>query len=141
VSAASAPPGRAARIQLAAVFRKEVRQTVRDRRMMFMLVVAPLLQTVIFGFAVDFTVDRVPTVVVDLDRSASSRGQARRLLADGTLVLAGPTLGPVNTGIAVFDAPDERTARAIMDADPAVASGTVRGELRGMRVSLLRGRD
>jgi ABC-2 type transport system permease protein len=74
-----------ARVQLAAVFRKEVRQTVRDRRIMFMLVVAPLLQTVVFGFAVSFDVDRVPTVVVDLDRSAESREHARRLLADGTL--------------------------------------------------------
>jgi hypothetical protein len=28
-----------------------------------------------------------------------------------------------------------------MESDPAIASGTVRGELREMRVSLLRGRD
>jgi ABC-2 type transport system permease protein len=74
-----------ARRQLAAVFRKEVRQTVRDRRVMFLLVVAPLVQTVIFGSAVDFDVDRVPTVVVDLDRSDVSRLHARRVLADGTL--------------------------------------------------------
>ncbi len=74
-----------ARVQLAAVFRKEVRQTVRDRRIMFMLVVAPLVQTVVFGFAVNFEVDRVPTVVVDLDGTAESREHARRLLADGTL--------------------------------------------------------
>jgi ABC-2 type transport system permease protein len=52
---------------------------------MFMLVVAPLLQTVVFGFAVDFDVDRVPTVVVDRDGTAESRAHARRLLADGTL--------------------------------------------------------
>jgi ABC-2 type transport system permease protein len=84
-----APSGR---IQLAAVFRKEVRQTVRDRRMMFMLVMAPLIQTVLFGFAVDFTVDRVPAVVVDRDRSATSRDHARRLLADGTLRLEGEAL-------------------------------------------------
>jgi ABC-2 type transport system permease protein len=77
------------RVQLAAVFRKEVRQTVRDRRMMFLLVAAPLVQTVLFGFAVDFDVDRVPTVVVDLDGSADSRVHARRLLADGTLLRAG----------------------------------------------------
>lgn len=74
-----------ARRQLGAVFRKEVRQTVRDRRVMFLLVVAPLIQTVIFGAAVDFDVDRVPTAVVDLDRGAESREHARRLLADGTL--------------------------------------------------------
>jgi ABC-2 type transport system permease protein len=77
------------RVQLAAVFRKEVRQTVRDRRMMFLLVAAPLIQTVLFGFAVDFDVDRVPTVVVDRDGSVDSRVHARRLLADGTLLRAG----------------------------------------------------
>jgi uncharacterized protein YciI len=63
------------------------------------------------------------------------------LLADGALVLAGPTLGPVNTGIAVFDAPDEASARAVMEADPTIRRGLVTGELREMRVSLLRGRD
>ncbi len=83
-----------ARVQLAAVFRKEVRQTVRDRRIMFMLIVAPLLQTVVFGFAVDFEVDRVPTLVVDRDGTAESRGHARRLLADGTLLRAGASRSP-----------------------------------------------
>ncbi|HSX68752.1 YciI family protein [Nocardioides sp.] len=65
----------------------------------------------------------------------------QRLLADGTLVLAGPTLGTTNTGIAVLEAPDRDAAEALMNADPAIARGVVRGELREMRVSLLRGRD
>jgi drug efflux transport system permease protein len=78
-----------ARVQLAAVFRKEVQQTVRDRRVMFLLVVAPLIQTVVFGFAVDFDVDRVPTVVVNPDATQDTREDARRLLADGTLARAG----------------------------------------------------
>lgn len=73
-------------VQLRAVFRKEVLQTVRDRRVMFLLIVAPLLQTIIFGYAVDFDVDQVPTVVVDRDQSSESRLHARRLLADGTLL-------------------------------------------------------
>jgi uncharacterized protein YciI len=63
------------------------------------------------------------------------------LLADGTLVLAGPTLGSVNTGINVFEAPDRAAAEAVMAADPAIAGGIVTGELREIRVSLLRGRD
>ena len=62
----------------------------------------------------------------------------QRLMADGTLVLAGPTLGRVNIGICVIEAPDEDAARAIMEADPAIAGGYARGELRE---SLLRGRD
>jgi uncharacterized protein YciI len=65
----------------------------------------------------------------------------QRLLAEGTLVLAGPTLGPKNTGIAVFEAPDEEEARRIMEEDPAIAAGFATGELRPFRVSLLRGRD
>ena len=64
----------------------------------------------------------------------------QRLHADGTLILAGPTLGRVNTGIHVFEAPDEVAARALMESDPAIASGIARGELRPFRVSLLRGR-
>jgi uncharacterized protein YciI len=63
------------------------------------------------------------------------------LLSQGLLVLAGPTLGEINTGIAIFEADDEETARRIMAEDPAIASGVVTGELRPMRVSLLRGRE
>lgn len=65
----------------------------------------------------------------------------QRLLADGVLVLAGPTLGSTNTGLCVFEAEDEAAAREVMESDPAIAQGVVSGELREMRVSLLRGRD
>jgi uncharacterized protein YciI len=63
----------------------------------------------------------------------------QRLLAEGTLILAGPTLGPVNTGICVIEADDEEAARRIMEEDPAIASGIATGELRPFRVALLRG--
>jgi uncharacterized protein YciI len=65
----------------------------------------------------------------------------QRLLAAGQLILAGPTLGRVNTGVAVFEAPGEDAARQIMAADPAISGGYARGELRPFRVALLRGRD
>jgi uncharacterized protein YciI len=65
----------------------------------------------------------------------------KRLLDEGTLVMAGPTLGPVNTGIAIVEAPDEAAARRIMEEDPVIAGGYARGELRPFRVSLLRGRE
>ena len=65
----------------------------------------------------------------------------QRLLGEGTLVLAGPTFGRINTGIAIFEAPDEDAARQIMNEDPVVSGGYARGELREFRVSLLRGRD
>lgn len=65
----------------------------------------------------------------------------QQLLDDGVLVLAGPTGGPVNTGICVFEADDEDAARAVMEADPVVSSGVVVGELRPFRLAYLRGRD
>ena len=65
----------------------------------------------------------------------------QQLLADGVLVLAGPTTGNINTGICVFEAPDEAAAQAVMAADPVIAGGFAKGELRPFRVSLLRGRD
>ena len=56
----------------------------------------------------------------------------------GALILAGPTLGQINTGICVFEAPDEDAARAYMESDPTIASGIARGELRGFRAAYLR---
>jgi uncharacterized protein YciI len=63
------------------------------------------------------------------------------LLEKGLLVVAGATGGTVNTGIGIFEAADEGTARAIVSQDPAAAGGYARGELRPFQLGLLRGRD
>jgi uncharacterized protein YciI len=65
----------------------------------------------------------------------------KRLYDEGRIILVGPTLGPHNTGICVFEAPDEAAALELMNGDPTIAEGFARGELRPFRVSLLRGRD
>jgi len=64
-------------------------------------------------------------------------GYLQELLQNGTLLLAGPTLGAANTGLCIFVAPDEDTARRIMNNDPTIAQRVVTGELREYRVSLL----
>ena len=68
-------------------------------------------------------------------------GHLAALHEEGILILAGPTFGRVNTGIAVIEADDEEAARAVMMSDPAVTSGLMEPELRPMRVGYLRGRD
>lgn len=73
------------RNQLRAVMFKEVRQTLKDKRVLALLIVAPFLQLMVFGFAIDVTVDQVPTVVVDQDRQPEGRAMLAALLADGTL--------------------------------------------------------
>ena len=65
----------------------------------------------------------------------------QQLLDEGALVLAGPTLGPANTGLCIFEAEDGDAARAIMAADPPVARGIVRGQLRPFRIMHLRDRE
>ncbi len=81
--------------------------------------------------------------MTDHEQQAFAEHFARlqRLLADGVLVLAGPTLGTVNTGIMIFEAPDEETAWRIVRDDPTVVEGITTPELRPFRLSLLRGRD
>ncbi len=65
----------------------------------------------------------------------------QRMFAEGSVVLVGPTLGPVNTGVCVFEAPDEAAAQQFVAEDPCVSDGYARGELRPFKISLLRGRD
>jgi uncharacterized protein YciI len=87
--------------------------------------------------------DNFAATMTDQERAAFAE-HARwlaKLLDDGVLILAGPTLGPVNTGIGIFEAPDEETARAIIAEDPVARGGFARPELRPYQLGFLRGRD
>lgn len=64
----------------------------------------------------------------------------QRMIQEGTLILAGPTLGETNTGVFIFEAPDEAAARRVLEGDPVHQGGYARCELRPFRVSLMRGR-
>lgn len=76
------------------VARKEMIQTFRDRRVVFTLLLAPAIQLVGFGYAVDLEVDRIPTALCDQDRTEASRALAQALLADGTFALRDAVLDP-----------------------------------------------
>jgi drug efflux transport system permease protein len=66
------------------VMKKELSQTLRDRRMLATLIVSPVLQLVIFGYAIDLDVDRIPTVVCDQDGTPASRDLTQAFFADRT---------------------------------------------------------
>lgn len=53
--------------------KKELRQIARDPRLRRVLFVAPMLQLLVFGYAVSTDVRHTATFVVDQDRSAASR--------------------------------------------------------------------
>lgn len=70
-------------LSLLNVVRKELRQTLRDRRMVISLILAPVLQLVIFGYAINLDVDRIPTVVCDQDDTPPSRDLVQQFFAGG----------------------------------------------------------
>ena len=68
---------------------KEVLQLVRDRRMVAMMVLGPVVQLVILGFAANTDVTDIPLVVVDRDNSAASRELVDRFVASGYFEVVG----------------------------------------------------
>jgi ABC-2 type transport system permease protein len=62
---------------------KEFLQIRRDRKMIPVILVAPVVQVLVFGFAVNTDVTDVPTVLVDQDRSVASRDLVSRFVESG----------------------------------------------------------
>ncbi len=62
---------------------KELLQIRRDRRMIPVIFVAPVVMVTVFGFAVNTDVTNVPMVLVDQDRSAASRDLVSRFVGSG----------------------------------------------------------
>lgn len=55
------------------IIRKEVIQTFRDRRMLFPLFVAPVVQLILFGYAVTTDIKHISLAVLDYDQTHESR--------------------------------------------------------------------
>jgi ABC-2 type transport system permease protein len=68
---------------------KEFLQLRQDRKMIPIIFVAPVIQIVIFGFAVNTDVTNVPTVLVDQDKSAASRDLVSRFVNSGYFEVVG----------------------------------------------------
>jgi len=83
-------PGRQGRLRaslrrLGAVARKEVRQLARDRVTFGMIVGVPLMQILLFGYAINFDVRHLATVVHDQANSSMSREFIAQLSATQVL--------------------------------------------------------
>jgi ABC-2 type transport system permease protein len=68
---------------------KELLQIRRDRRMIPVIFVSPVVMIVVFGFAVNTDVTDVPMVLVDQDRSVASRDLVTRFVRSGYFEVAG----------------------------------------------------
>jgi uncharacterized protein len=66
-------------------------------------------------------------------------GYLQALKSAGILILAGRTQEESGAwGITIFEAPDEESARAVMQTDPAVSGGVMRAELYPYAVAVAR---
>ena len=74
--------------------RKELLEVFRDPRLVRMVLVAPVIQLVIFGYAVSTDVRHTPTFVVDQDHSQTSRDLTETFFASGYFRLAGASDRP-----------------------------------------------
>jgi len=81
------------------IIRKEIIQTFRDKRMILPIFVAPLIQLVLFGFAVTTDVKNIAMAVVDQDRTAASRSLVTAFVESGYF-----TIRPMEDSTAGLDA-------------------------------------
>ncbi len=67
--------------KIKAIARKEYYHLIRDFRSLYLAFFIPLLLILLFGYALSLDVDRIPTAVVDQDRTPDSRDFIERLHA------------------------------------------------------------
>ncbi len=71
------------------IAKKELLQLRRDRLTLAMMLILPVMQLLLFGYAINTDVRNIPTVVYDQDRTAASRDLAQSLRATGFYDLVG----------------------------------------------------
>jgi ABC-2 type transport system permease protein len=107
-------------ISFLAIFRKEILHIRRNRAVLFLAVMLPLMQLTMYGF-IDQTVHDVPTVVVDQDRSVDSRELMDQLRATKTFAIKIVTTDPLlarteiiagRAGVGIVIPPDYHDKRA-----------------------------
>ncbi len=73
---------------------KELFQLRHDRKMIPVLVIGPLIQMLALGYAANTDVNRIPTLLVDQDRTPASRALADRFTGSGYFTLVGAVAAP-----------------------------------------------
>ncbi len=55
------------------MFKKEMIQMIRDKRIFILIFLSPLIEIIIFGYAINLDIDNIETGVLDLNKSGYSR--------------------------------------------------------------------
>src|SRR5947199_6917859 len=87
--------------RLRALIRKEFNQIRRDRRLAISLIVPPTLQLLLFGFALNATVENLRLGVVDQSQTPISRDLVAGMTQSGAFRLSGTYFSAGDLGTAV----------------------------------------
>ena len=72
-----------------AIFHKEVRHITRDVRVLFLVTLAPAFLLLMLSYVVSYDAQHTRMIVLDLDKTSSSRNYVNLLTADGDFILVG----------------------------------------------------
>ena len=117
--------------RLRAIFWKEFIQMRRDRATLRMMLGVPVMQLLLFGYAISTDVRNLPTVVFDQSRSQQSRELIDHLIATGNFKLGTPAFSYADA----IERVNRGRARAAVVIPPDYARSLKRG--RPTRVQVL----
>ena len=87
---------RSALLRIRSLVQKEMLALLRDPRSRVILVLPPLLQSILFGYAATFDLNHAPYALFDQDRSAASQDLAARLDGSGVFERVANVLQPAD---------------------------------------------
>src|SRR5580700_6080166 len=120
------------RQRLARIIRKEFIQVLRDPRMRGMLFLPPLIQLLIFGYAVNLDVDNARIAWMDQDRTPESRQLLSEFEGSGRFqIVAAP-----NSDTAMQSLMDRGQVDAVVRVLPGFARDIERGRTTSVQVLL-----
>jgi len=109
--------------RLGAMVRKEFVQMFRDQATLRLMLVVPVMQLLIFGFAIRTDVRDLPTVVFDQSRSQQSRAFVQSLIATDNFMIR----REVHSYAEAIEAVDAGQAKAAVVFPPDYARNLKRG--------------
>ena len=123
------PPRKFERV--AVLVRKEFQQAFRDPRILRVVFAAPVIQLLVFGYAVSTDIRDTPTVLVDHDRSQVSRELADVLVSSGYFAI----VERADRGADIVDALDHGRAQVGVEIPAGFARDLASGS--GAQVQIL----
>lgn len=96
--------------RIKAISLKEIRQLKRDKRLLYVLFIFPLILLILFGYAINFDVHHIKMVIYDEDKSDASRNFVTSLTSSGYFDL----VGYINNENKVKEVLDTKTAQCVI---------------------------